>query len=163
MVTTGGAMSSLFSLPSWQSGITLTYTSGATVTPTGRCTSDVSWDSGVYGGLGPIPYNAYPPLASGPNAGYIIGGTSASSPAWAALTAIACQSAGHNLGYINPTLYANRAALYTAGAFHDIKLGDDTYPHGGAIAGYKATTDWDAPTGIGSPDAAILVPIMATW
>jgi len=37
------------------------------------------------------------------------------------------------------------------------------YPYNNTILGYKATTGWDAPTGIGSPDAAILVPIMATW
>ena len=54
MVTTGGAMSRLFPLPNWQKGITLIDTSGATITPTGRCTSDVSFNSGVYGGLGVI-------------------------------------------------------------------------------------------------------------
>jgi subtilase family serine protease len=161
MVTTGGAISSLFSLPSWQSGITLTDATGATITPTGRCASDVSWDSGVYGGIGPVPYTAYPPIAGA----YIIGGTSASSPAWAALTAIACQYAGHNLGYINPSLYAFYfgGTAYTSGAFHDITLGDNTSPHGGPVAGYKATTGWDAPTGIGSPDAASLIPLMTGW
>jgi len=161
MVTTGGAMSSLFPLPFWQSGITLTDTGGAAITPTGRCTSDVSFDSGVYGGLGAIPYTAYLPYAGY----YIIGGTSAGSPFWAALTAIACQAAGHNLGYINPSLYAFYfgGTAYSSGAFHDITIGDNTFPYDGAIAGYRATTDWDAPTGIGSPDAYILVPIMATW
>ena len=161
MVTTGGAMSSLFSIPSWQSGITLTDTSGATVTPTGRCTSDVAFDSGVYGGLGAVPYTAYPPYAGY----YIIGGTSAGSPFWAALTAIACQAAGHNLGYINPSLYAFYfgGTAYSSGAFHDITTGDNTFPYDGAVAGYKATTGWDAPTGVGSLDAALLVPIMATW
>ncbi|MGD0804181.1 MAG: S53 family peptidase [Candidatus Bathyarchaeia archaeon] len=160
-VTAGGAMSSLFALPSWQSGITLTDTNKITTTPTGRCTSDVSYDSGVYGGLGPIPYTAYPPLAGA----YIIGGTSACSPFWAALTSIVCQYAGHNLGYINPSLYAYyfSGKAYTSGAFHDITLDDNTYPTGNTIRGYKATTGWDAATGIGSPDANILVPIMAAW
>src|SRR6266550_6840780 len=36
---------------------------------------------------------------------YVVGGTSASSPQWAGLTAIADQMAGHDLGYLNPTLY----------------------------------------------------------
>jgi subtilase family serine protease len=156
-VYTGGAMSSLFSLPSWQSGITLTYTNSTSVTPTGRCTSDVSFDSGVYGGLGRVPWSAL-----GYTINYIVGGTSAGSPFWAALTALACQAKGSNLGYINPKLYAFSDA-YVSGAFHDIKIGDNTYPHGGSILGYMATEGWDAPTGIGSPDAAILVPIMATW
>jgi subtilase family serine protease len=158
MVTTGGAMSKLFPIPSWQSGITLTDTKDVTTTPNMRCTSDVSFDSGVYGGLGRIPYSAL-----GYTIYYIIGGTSAGSPFWAALTAIACQAAGHNLGYINPTLYADRETLYSSGAFHDITTGDNTFPYGGTVAGYKATAGWDAPTGIGTPDAAKLVPIMATW
>jgi len=158
IVTTGGAMSTWFPLPDWQSGITLTLADGTTVTLTGRCTSDVSFDSGVYGGLGPIRYSAYAPWADW----YIIGGTSAGSPFWAALTALACQAKGGNIGYINPTLYAFYGA-YATGAFHDITDGDNTYPHGGSILGYKATIGWDAPTGIGSPDAAILVLIMAEW
>ena len=161
IVTTGGAMSWMFSLPSWQSGITLTDTSGATTAPAGRCTSDVSFDSGVYGGLGAVFYTAYSPLAGG----YIIGGTSAGSPFWAALTAIGCQYAGHSLGCINPGLYGFYfgGTAYSSGSFHDITLGDNTFPYGGAVAGYKATTGWDAPTGIGSPDASILIPNMSTW
>lgn len=157
-VYTGGAMSMLFTQPSWQSGITLTDMNGNTITPTMRCTSDVSFDSGVYGGLGLVPWSAL-----GYTINYIVGGTSAGSPFWAALTALANQAAGHNLGFINPKLYANRATLYSEGAIHDITIGDNTFPYGGAVAGYKATPDWDAPTGIGSPDANLLVPIMATW
>jgi len=160
IVTTGGAMSSLFALPSWQRGITLTDTSGKTFRPTGRCTSDVSFDSGVYGGIGAVPWSAASP---GSPTYYIVGGTSAGSPFWAALTAIACQYTRHNLGYINPTLYANKAKLYTAGAFHDITIGDNTYPYDNTLLGYKATLGWDAPTGIGSPDATILVPKMKGW
>jgi len=52
IVTTGGAMSTWFPLPDWQIGITLTFANGTEITPTGRCTSDVAFDSGVYGGLG---------------------------------------------------------------------------------------------------------------
>jgi subtilase family serine protease len=159
MVTTGGAMSMFFRLPWWQSGITLTYTNGTKVQPTGRCTSDVSFDSGVYGGLGLIPFTASPYYAGY----YIVGGTSACSPFWSALTAIACQYAHHNLGYINPMLYMSKSVLYHAKAFHDITLGDNTYPTGNTVIGYMATRGWDAPTGIGSPDAAKLVPFMAWW
>jgi subtilase family serine protease len=159
LVTTGGAMSSLFPLPTWQSGISLTDTSGVTTTPTKRCTSDVSFDSGVYGGLGRVPYTAYAPYAGW----YIFGGTSAGSPFWAALTAIACQAKGANLGFINPQLYEDRATLYSSGALYDITTGDNTFPHDGTVAGYNATIGWDAPTGLGTPNAAILVPIMVAW
>jgi subtilase family serine protease len=61
LVATGGAMSKLFPLPSWQKGITLTSADGTKISPTGRCTSDVSFNSGVYGGLGIIPFSAASP------------------------------------------------------------------------------------------------------
>ena len=154
MVTAGGAMSSLFPLPSWQKRITLTDATGTTINPTGRCTSDVSFNSGVYGGLGPIFLSAASP---GSPIATIVGGTSAGSPFWAALTAIASQYAGHSLGYINPELYAHMDYLYKTSAMHDIKSGDNTYPTGNNLPGYSATKGWDSPTGIGSPDAAILV------
>jgi len=155
MVTTGGAMSSLFPLPSWQKGITLTDAAGSTITPTGRSTSDVAFNSGVYGGLGVIFLSATSP---GSPILTIVGGTSAGSPFWAGLTAIACQYAGHSLGYLNPGLYAYKEFLYRTGAIHDIKSGDNTYPTGNNVIGYSATKGWDAPTGLGSPDAAVLVP-----
>jgi subtilase family serine protease len=160
IVTTGGAMSSLFPLPSWQKGITLTETDGTKIKPTGRCTSDVSFNSGVYGGLGLIFLSAESP---GSPVATVAGGTSLGAPFWAALTAIACQYSGHSLGYINPQLYANRDSYYKTGAFHDITVGDNTYPTGSSLIGYKATRGWDSPTGIGSPDAAILVPKMNEW
>jgi subtilase family serine protease len=154
MVTAGGAMSSLFPLPNWQKGIVLTDSIGAKTIPTGRCTSDVSFNSGVYGGLGVVFLSAASP---GSPILTIVGGTSAGSPFWAALTAIASQYIGHSLGYINPELYAHKDSLYKSGAIHDIKTGDNTYPTGNSLLGYSATKGWDAPTGIGSPDAATIV------
>ena len=158
IVTTGGAVSRLFPLPTWQSGLVLTYRNGSTATPTMRVVSDVSYDSGVYGGIGIIPYSAL-----GATSYYIVGGTSAGSPFWAALTALACQYKGSSLGYINQKLYTHLGTAYSSGSFHDIIAGDNTFPNSGSVLGYKATTGWDAPTGIGSPDASILVPIMAGW
>ena len=157
MVTTGGATSALFPLPSWQKGLTLTYANGTITKPTGRCVADVSFNSGVYGGLGPIFLSAASPGAPTIT---VVGGTSAGPPFWAALTAIACQAEHHNIGYLNPTLYASRASYYSAGAFHDITAGDNTYPTGNDVIGYKATKGWDAPTGLGSPDAAIFVSML---
>jgi subtilase family serine protease len=155
LVTTGGAMSQFFPLPYWQQGITMTYANGTTFTPTMRCDSDVSYDSGVYGGLAACPWSATSP---GTYIYYIIGGTSAGSPFWAALTAIADQYLGHSIGYLNPLLYFNRGFFYSTGAIHDITKGDNTYPTGfTGILGFEATKGWDAPTGIGSPDATKLV------
>jgi subtilase family serine protease len=153
IVTTGGAMSQFFPLPYWQQGITMTYANGTAFTPTMRCDSDVSWDSGLYGGLGLVPYTAVASLAGY----YLFGGTSMGSPFWAALTAIIDQYLGYSIGYLNPLLYANRATFYKTGAIHDVTVGDNTYPTGSPLIGYEATKGWDAPTGIGSPDATKLV------
>jgi subtilase family serine protease len=155
IVTTGGGMSMFFPLPFWQCGIKMTYADGTSFKPTGRCVSDVSFDSGVYGGVGPLPWTVSNPYI--PTGNYIFGGTSVGSPCWAALTAIANQREGHNVGYINPILYIFKTTLYNTGAFRDITMGDNTYPTGNTLLGYEATKGWDAPTGIGSPDAANLV------
>jgi subtilase family serine protease len=157
LVTTGGAESVFFGLPYWQQGITMTYANGTSFKPAMRCVSDVSYDSGVYGGLGACPWSTATP---GSPIYYIIGGTSAGSPFWAALTAIMDQRVGYSVGYINPLLYANRNTFYSTGAIHDITMGDNTYPTGSTLIGYEATKGWDAPTGIGSPDAAKLI---AEW
>jgi subtilase family serine protease len=154
LVTTGGAMSQFFPLPIWQYGITMTYSNGTTFKPTGRCDCDVSFDSGVYGGIGPVPWTNSSSLVQ---VSYIFGGTSCGSPFWAALTAIANQELGYSIGYINPALYLNKAALYKNGALHDITRGDNTYPTGSTLLGFEATKGWDSPTGIGSPDAANLI------
>ena len=87
---------------------------------------------------------------------YVVGGTSASSPQWAGLIAIADQMAGKDLGYINPALYkvANNPAQY-ASDFFDVTTGNNQTS---SIPGYKATQGWDAVTGLGTPDAAKLLP-----
>lgn len=87
---------------------------------------------------------------------YDIGGTSASAPQWAGLIAIADQMAGHNLGYINPALYqiANNPAMY-ANDFYDVTVGNNT---ASSIPGYSASPGWDAVTGLGTPNAAHLLP-----
>jgi hypothetical protein len=47
-------------------------------------------------------------------------------------------------------------------AFHDITTGDNTvsYP-GGTVTGYQGAPGWDPVTGWGSPDAQVLVPLLA--
>ncbi|HEY9288446.1 MAG TPA: hypothetical protein VIT43_10535, partial [Candidatus Dormibacteraeota bacterium] len=89
---------------------------------------------------------------------YVVGGTSASSPQWAGLAAIADQMAGRDLGFINPALYAiaNVPAKY-ATDFNDITLGPPNQQDP-SIPGYSASPGWDAVTGLGSPNAANLIP-----
>jgi subtilase family serine protease len=88
---------------------------------------------------------------------YVVGGTSCSAPQWAGLIAIADQIKGSDLGYINPALYqiANNPAKYAAD-FYDVTVGNNqTNP---SIPGYSASTGWDAVTGLGTPNAANLLP-----
>ena len=91
----------------------------------------------------------------------MIGGTSASTPAWAAVGAIANQLAGHPLGFINQGLYKVGTSNISTQAFHDITVGDNSISDGSvAVKGYKAAAGWDAVTGFGSPNAAVLLPAL---
>jgi subtilase family serine protease len=92
---------------------------------------------------------------------FIFGGTSAGSPQWAALTADADQMAGHRLGDINQTLYqqAQSPPKYAAD-FHDVTTGNNDVVEIGN-QGFNATTGWDPVTGLGSPNAANLLPVLA--
>jgi subtilase family serine protease len=87
---------------------------------------------------------------------YTVGGTSSSSPQWAGLIALADQIAGRDLGFINPALYAiaNNPAKYAADFYdpHQNNNGCCGEP------GWPATKGWDAVTGLGTPNAAKLIP-----
>lgn len=125
-------------------------------------------------------YRAVPDVASNasPHAGMAVvtstgdgkyritgsGGTSASAPLWAGLVALADQYAGHHLGFVNAGIYRiGRSALYRK-AFHDVTTGSNTvtFPTK-TITGYRAAPGWDPVTGWGSPDAAVLVPLLARY
>ncbi|HEU5243794.1 MAG TPA: hypothetical protein VFU33_05275, partial [Gaiellaceae bacterium] len=91
---------------------------------------------------------------------FLVGGTSCSSPQFAGLVAIADQIAGHGLGPINQTLYdlASNPADYAAD-FYDVTTGNNQADPN--VPGYPATTGWDPVTGLGTPNAANLVPALA--
>ncbi len=89
----------------------------------------------------------------------VVGGTSAATPLWAGLIALANQMAGHPLGFVNPALY--KIGLSSAGQddYQDITSGNNTYDQGGVhVKGYTAVRGWDLVTGWGSPDAEKLLP-----
>ena len=89
-------------------------------------------------------------------------GTSASTPLWAGVIALADQEAGQDLGYVNPAIYAVARSPAYHRAFHDVVTGDNSvlWPTG-VIVGYNAGPGWDPVTGLGSPDAQYLVPLLA--
>ena len=87
------------------------------------------------------------------------GGTSASAPLWAAITAIANQMAGHSLGFLNPALYKLAASNTYSQDFHDITQGNNAQTVGNInVPGYSAAQGWDPVTGLGSPNAEKLIP-----
>jgi subtilase family serine protease len=90
------------------------------------------------------------------------GGTSAATPLWAAVIALADQQAGRHLGFVTPAIYAiGRGPAYHQ-AFHDVVTGDNSvlWPTG-VFTGYTAGPGWDPVTGWGSPNAEYLVPLLA--
>ena len=89
-------------------------------------------------------------------------GTSAATPLWAAVIALADQDAGHHLGFVNPAIYAIARSPAYHRAFHDVITGDNSvfWPTR-LFTGYTAGPGWDPVTGWGSPNAHILVPLLA--
>jgi subtilase family serine protease len=144
----GGGYSSVFTEPDYQS-------ENAIVDPSGRRgLPDVSYNAALISSI--LIYESFDPTAA---PGWLpIGGTSAATPQWAAVDAIANQADG-NLGFLTPRLYqiyANKPAY--AAAFHDITAGNNTWD---GVAGYNATPGWDAATGLGTPDVNNLVKALA--
>jgi subtilase family serine protease len=90
------------------------------------------------------------------------GGTSASAPLWAGLIALADQYAHRHLGFVNAGLYRIGHSDRYHQAFHDVTAGTNTVrfrPR--TISGYHAGPGWDPVTGWGSPNARVLVPLLA--
>jgi len=75
---------------------------------------------------------------------------------------LADQEAGHPLGFVNPAIYRiARGPLYHK-AFHDITTGNNTVVlNGVTITGYQTGPGWDPVTGWGTPDAQVLIPLLA--
>jgi subtilase family serine protease len=152
----GGGFSRIFSKPSYQN----TLPAGSTPIGSTRGVPDIALQASA--GTGALVYLSLPPDGDGSNVGntgwYDIGGTSLSAPQWAGLAAIGAQMKGHGLGLINPALYriASNPADY-ADDFYDVAT-NNTNQGDPSIPGYPATTGWDPVTGLGTPNAAHLLP-----
>lgn len=89
----------------------------------------------------------------------LTGGTSAATPTWAALIAIADQMAGHPLGNINPGLYKIGLSPNAQRDFRDITSGSNAVNTNSVhVQGFQAASGWDAVTGWGAPLASNLIP-----
>jgi len=146
----GGGFSRLFTRPSYQDGI-----SGIGAN---RGVPDVSADASGHTGM------AFVLSDGGQTMIRNSGGTSASAPIWAAVIALADQYAGRHLGFVNPAIYQIARGPHYDQAFHDVTTGSNTvhFP-ANTITGYRAVAGWDPVTGWGSPDAQVLIPLLARY
>jgi subtilase family serine protease len=128
---------------------------------------------GAYRGLPAVaadanPHTGFPVITSNAGGGYTIsghGGTSASAPTWAGIIALADQYAKRHVGFVNPAIYQIARSPQYPQAFHDVSPGNANtaeFAHG-TITGYRAGPGWDPVTGWGSPNAEVLVPLLARY
>jgi len=147
----GGGFSNIAAQPSYQSAAVAAYLSSGVALPpasyfnkTGRGAPDVA----------AIGHNTLIEQSGQIEA---VGGTSASSPIFAAVIALLNQASiaktGQPLGFLNPFLY--QAAAENPLNFNDITVGDNKCTEDGcapACQGFLATKGWDPVTGLGSPN-----------
>jgi subtilase family serine protease len=151
----GGGFSTVYARPGWQKR--LVRGGGG-----GRGVPDVAYDAGVNGGV--LVHIGWLLAAFGfdPDAPLYLtfGGTSAGAPQWAGLAADADQMAKRDLGNINDNLYKLAAHSHGATPFHDVTTGTNRVAEIDG-QGYDAGPGWDAVTGLGTPNAAALIPALA--
>ena len=149
-IGTGGGLSSVYGGPAFQSSV-------AGVVGDHRGVPDLAWNAAVNGGV--LVWHTYFPEISGAAWG-VFGGTSASSPQVAALTAIANQSratagkAGignlneviYSAGFANATTFSDITAhtygTAASGVLQDNRMWEyaaDGSVHPGAVPGYPTT------------------------
>jgi subtilase family serine protease len=149
--SSGGGYSKLFARPSYQNGF---------VPSSGRGVPDISYSGDVNNGL-LIAWSQ----GAAANVGniYEFGGSSAASPQWAAIIALADQAGHRRLGFLNGDLYSLAHGSRYAYVFHDITRGNNTVSVAGSnnetvrITGYASAKGWDAVTGLGTPNVAHLL------
>ncbi len=170
--TGGGGSSATWTMPTWQRGpgVQSPFTeAGDAFTGAQPCP--------VSAGPGTVSCREVPDVASDadPRTGFAmfcscftggwekIGGTSMSSPLWAALAALADESQPSPVGFINPVLYQSRCQA--GPPLNDITVGNNQ-PLGSEPSDpprtpsgpyYPATADYDLATGLGTPVADALV------
>lgn len=168
--SSGGGASTLFTKPSWQTGVAGIPSDGKRDVPDLAiyaspgfpgylfCTSDSSaWVSGQAASCN----SGFRDTATGDLT--VAGGTSFGAPIFAGMVAIINQKAGYSAGQglINTTLYKLAADSSTyASAFHDVTTGNNDCtagsPYCASTTGFAAGTGYDQVTGLGSMDASNL-------
>lgn len=157
---TGGGISAYVTMPSYQTALmTAGYTiAGERSSGTKyRAVGDVSMDADPYTGV----YVAFTARTASTTSWYAFGGTSLPTPMWAAAVTTANASRAAN---IYRTLSAPHVRLYGtltslgnyASIFYDITSGSN-----GRCSSCYAGTNYDAPTGLGTPVGGSLIPYLS--
>ncbi len=134
---TGGGVSNVFALPAWQANAKVPAPKGS---KGGRGVPDVCGDAD--------PVTGYQVRVDGQS--MVIGGTSAVAPLWAGLIALNNQQNGKSAGFIQPQIYAAKAAS----SFNDIVSGNN--------GAFSAGPGWDACTGLGSPIGSKVISLLGS-
>jgi kumamolisin len=137
---TGGGVSVLVDLPSWQVDAGVPLAAGST--HRGRGVPDVASLADPE-----TPFVVAQPGEHGLGG---VGGTSAAAPLWASLLARCNAALDKPVGFLNPVLYK-----LPPQTLRDITTGDNMMPPDGI--GYTAGPGWDACTGLGSPNGSALL------
>lgn len=137
----GGGFDPNYAIPSWQATVSMATNMGTTAF---RNFPDVAMvgDTILF-------------AVSGGHTSSFTGGTSASTPLWAAFLALANQQAAMNqkppIGFLNPTIYALAQSSRYSQDLHDITVGNNTNAASPneyyAVPGFDLTTGWGSPTG----------------
>lgn len=153
----GGGRSAFFARPGYQDSV-------KKIVGTHRGTPDISLDADPMSSL--VTYESY---AGAKDAWHVEAGTSAASPMFAGIVALATQAAGHKLGQLNPLLYGPLSARSQAVAHGIIDVthgSNNVVDHFNAdgtsltLRGYRAVRGYDLATGLGTVNAARLVPAL---
>jgi kumamolisin len=139
---TGGGVSTMFAMPTWQKGLSAKKTSGTSAALKKRGVPDVAGDAD--------PRTGYQVYVDGQ--AQVIGGTSAVAPLWAGLVARLAQAKGAKLGLLAPTLYSGAHSGKATTGLRDITSGSN--------GGYSAHAGWDACTGLGTPNGTALLALL---
>ncbi|MGZ4310241.1 MAG: S53 family peptidase [Gaiellaceae bacterium] len=147
----GGGRSRIFARPAYQGA-------ESALVGTHRGTPDVSLSAAVDGGVW-----VYTSFAGASSPFDVFGGTSAATPEFAGIVALANQSAGKPLGQLNPLLYS----LTGDDGIVDVTSGDNdigTFQNSDGrrhhVPGFTALPGYDLASGLGTIDAAKLVPAL---
>ena len=144
LFSTGGGASILYSKPSWQFGPGVPGDGH-------RDIPDVSLSAAGHDAY--LIVQGHTTTNSGLAA---VGGTSASSPAFASMMGLVVQKNGAQ-GNANPVFYSMARNQFNAsgiGIYHDVTIGDNGVP---GVPGFTAAVGYDQSSGWGSPDVTQLV------